>query len=41
MKDEKTNISSEIGTLTTPFYVHQDSYMEMTNLEFYVKNELL
>ncbi|MBH0358167.1 hypothetical protein U9R71_21125 [Bacillus toyonensis] len=38
---KRRNISSAIGALTTLFYVHQDQYLGMQTMEFYVELGLL
>ncbi|MCC0758690.1 MULTISPECIES: hypothetical protein [Bacillus] len=38
---KRQNVSSAIGALTTLFYVHQDQYLGMQTLEFYIENGLL
>ncbi|WHY28112.1 hypothetical protein [Bacillus wiedmannii] len=38
---KRQNVHSAIGTLTTLFYVHRDTYMGMTTMEMYVEMGLL
>ncbi|MEH7813227.1 MULTISPECIES: hypothetical protein [Bacillus cereus group] len=38
---KRQNVSSAIGALTTLFYVHQDTYLGIKTLEFYVELGLL
>ncbi|PHD29917.1 hypothetical protein [Bacillus wiedmannii] len=38
---KRQNVHSAIGALTTLFYVHQDNYLGMTTMEFYVEMGLL
>ncbi|MCU5578873.1 hypothetical protein OCF65_00025 [Bacillus toyonensis] len=38
---KRQNVHSAIGALTTLFYVHRDSYLGMTTMEFYVEMGLL
>ncbi|PEB16987.1 hypothetical protein COO08_19465 [Bacillus toyonensis] len=38
---KRQNVSSAIGALTTLFYVHQDTYLGIQTMEFYVELGLL
>ncbi|MFK4317506.1 hypothetical protein ABH946_000204 [Bacillus sp. RC145] len=38
---KRQNVSSAIGALTTLFYVHQDTYLGIKTMEFYVELGLL
>ncbi|PYE97284.1 MULTISPECIES: hypothetical protein [Bacillus] len=38
---KRQNVHSAIGALTTLFYVHKDTFLGMTTMEFYVEKGLL